>query len=182
MKKQNREKILLVAAAVCIGALLGDRLILQPAINTWNERSDAIASLEEQIFRGEALVEREDALRRKWSSMMESDLPSDDATAMNETLRRIDEIVQESRVRLTALQPGWQDGTDDDGLWKTLQVRASAYGSLEDLTRFIHLLETNPLPVRLESVEFGVRDKNSLELNMNMKFSGFQWIGKPSSS
>ena len=83
MKKQNREKILLVAAAVCIGVLLGDRLILQPAINTWNERSDAIASLEEQIFRGEALVEREDALRRKWSSMLESDLPSDDASAMN---------------------------------------------------------------------------------------------------
>ncbi len=182
MNKQNREKLLVIVAAVSIGILIGDKFILQPAINTWQERSDSIAELEEKVFRGQALMDREDALRRKWNSMLAEDLTNDDSVAMNETLRQVDEMVRESRIQLTALQPAWQEGTDNDGLWKTLQIRASAYGSLENLTRFIHLLETSPAPLRLESVDVGVRDKNTLQLNMNVRFSAFQWIGSPSSS
>lgn len=182
MNKQNREKILVIVAAISIGILLGDKFILQPAINTWQERSEAIADLKEKVNRGEALLDREDALRRKWNSMLEQDLTADDSVALNETLRQVDEMIQDSRIRITALQPSWQEGTDNSGLWKTLQIRASAYGSLEDLTRFIHLLETSSAPLRLESVDLGVRDKNTLQLNMNVRFSAFQWIGKPSSS
>jgi hypothetical protein len=172
MTTEQRITWLKIAAAVLIGLFAAERLVLSPLLlQPWKEQGERIALLREQIERGQLLLDRDVAIRERWTEMQRSDLPPNTSEAENELLKAIARWTANSRVSLTSLTPLWRN--HEEG-FQTLECRATATGSQAALGRFLYELETDPLAVRLETCEITARDDKGQQLTMNARFTALQ--------
>jgi Tfp pilus assembly protein PilO len=168
MEFKKREKILLIATLCCIVLLTGDRFILTPMGNLWKNRSKEISALKTSIEKGEILIDREKDLEERWRLMCEVCLTKDDSAVENRLLNRVQDWVTESGVALHSLKPRWSEMDEES---KRLEIRISATGSLEALSRFLFELERDPSPLRLEDIGISVRDNRSRNMDLSIRFS-----------
>src|SRR5271169_5582031 len=75
MKIENRQKVLTIVAISALALLALDRLILTPLGHIWTKRSERIAELSKDLSQGKQLLEREQTIRDRWSSMASNTLP-----------------------------------------------------------------------------------------------------------
>lgn len=169
MNKMRREKQLLLLAAISIGILLGDRLVVSPLTNLWRERSGSIQDLRLKVERGQALIDRDQAMRARWDEMMHEALSESRAKSENDVLAAVFRWAEESRIAFHGIKPTWRE--HEEGHF-TLECRANATGSLESIARFLFALETDPLALKVESLELAHRDEQGETLRMNLLFSG----------
>ena len=66
MGNDRRQKLLLIAAIICIGALAGDHFVVTPLANLWKARSSRITELQSNLAKGVLLVDRDEDLRSRW--------------------------------------------------------------------------------------------------------------------
>lgn len=172
MKKAgNREKLLMIVAVVSIVVVIGDNLILTPLMNFWDERSKRIGELREFVARGEALLEREDSVRRRWLKMKKESLSQQLSLAENDVYKAVDRWAADSQISFTSLKPHWQD-YDDEHEYKTLECRATGFGTLQEISRFLYELEHDPLSLRIEDFEIAARSNEADSLTLSLRFSG----------
>ena len=171
----GRERVLVIAMALCLGALAGDRLVVSPLYALWNERAAAINELEEFLSKSSLLVDRRDVLSERWAEMRARSLPPSESRAENEVLGSVTRWAQECRLEITALKPRW---IREDAAYSTLDLRATGQGSLEAITEFMYRLETDGLPVRVESIEVATRDDSGSLLTFDLAFTGLQLTGE----
>ncbi len=172
MKKAgNREKLLMIVAVVSIVVVIGDNLILTPLMNFWDERSKRIGELREFVARGEALLEREDSVRRRWLKMKKESLSQQLSLAENDVYKAVDRWAADSQISFTSLKPHWQDYDDEDE-YKTLECRATGFGTLQEISRFLYELEHDPLSLRIEDFEIAARSNEADSLTLSLRFSG----------
>ena len=72
-------------------------------------------------------------------------------------------------MTVTSIKPLWRRTADD---FMTLECRVDASGSLSTLTRFLHEVESDPLALRVDSVELGSRDRTGAQLTLGLQVSG----------
>lgn len=173
----GRERVLILAVAVCLGALAGDRFIVSPLYASWNERAAAIRELEASLAKSELLVGRFDSMSERWQEMRARSLPPGESRAENEVLRSISRWAGESRLEITSLKPRWVRG---DAEFSTLDIRAAGQGSMEAIAQFIYRLESGELPLRVDKLEVASRDDSGSLLTFNVVFTGLQLIGEDS--
>jgi hypothetical protein len=178
MTTEQRMTWLKIAAAAVVGLLLLDRFVVTPAARHWQDQSERIAVLREQVDRGHLLLDRETAIRERWDAMLRDDLPENVSEAENELFKAIARWVRDSRVSLTSLTPLWR--SHEQG-FQTLECRATATGTQAALSRFLYELETEPLAVRLETSEITARDDKGQQLTLNVRFTALQ-LGNPDSA
>lgn len=174
MDPKQRQHLLALAAMLCVGALIGDQLILTPLLNVWDERSTRIVELEESLQKGHVLVSREEPIKKRLADMKESALPGVLAVAENQILRSVDRWEQASRFRRTSMKLQWREFEDEK--YRTLECRAAGLGSIETIARFLYELEKDPLPLKLEEVEMTARDESGGYLTLGIVFSGLQFF------
>ena len=75
MNTAQREKWLVNLAIAAVVLLFGDRFVLGPLVTTWKERKERIEQLDQQVIRGQALMDRESAIRRNWLEMWQTAIP-----------------------------------------------------------------------------------------------------------
>ena len=90
------------------------------------------------------------------------------SAAENEVLRAFERWSQESRISISSIKPQWKRAGDD---FMTLECRADASGSMQELTRFLYDVERDPLALRVESVEITTRDNNGQQLSLALQVS-----------
>ena len=169
MNSVNREKLLLIAAAVAVVVLFGDKFVLGPLLMSWDDRSIRIEELEKKVVRGRALMERESAIRRRWMQMWQSGIPKTKSVSENQVLESVDRWASDSRISFTAIKPNWRE-SDQGHLM--LECRANGYGGLEEIARFIHALESDSLALKVDTLELTQRDDQGSSIGMNVNFSG----------
>lgn len=160
--------LLKIAAGAVVGMFLLDRVVITPAIANWHAQSERVALLREKVQRGEQTINREKSIRDRWAEMHRANLPKDVSTAENDVFKAVGRWARESQISFTSLTPQWQ--THEDG-YQTLECRMSASGDQKTLGRFIHELETDPMPVSLEECEVTTRDPHGAQLTMTARFS-----------
>jgi len=169
MQSVEREKMLLIAAVTAVVVLFGDRFLLGPFLNAWDKRSNRIEELQEQVSRGRALMDREASIRKKWGQMWEGGIPIAKAVSVNQVLESVDRWARDSGISFTSIKPTWR--ANDDG-HMTLECRANGFGDLEEIARFIHSLESDPMALKVDTLELTQRDERGSSLGMNLNFSG----------
>ncbi len=169
MAKNKRERLLLGATALVVAAFAADRMVITPLTELWSERSERIEELTARLEKGELLAGREEAIDEQWEAMHDGALPEDAAAAEREVLTAIGEWASRSRINVTALKPRW---VEDEELGRLLEIRLSAGGSLEALSRFLYELEREELALRLEDVDLSARDTRGAELSLDARFTG----------
>ncbi|MBL9136281.1 MAG: hypothetical protein JNK85_10450 [Verrucomicrobiales bacterium] len=169
MNPQDRQRKLGWLAAAALGILIGDQLILGPLIKGWKSRTDTIARLSKQVTQGQILLDRETGIRQRWDQIRTNTLSRQISVAEGQLLKAFDRWSQESGVGVGSVRPQWKRLDDDH---TTLECRVDAFGSLANLTRFLYLIETDPLAVKIEAIEIGTRDNEAQQLTLGLQISG----------
>jgi Tfp pilus assembly protein PilO len=166
----KREKLLILAAALCVIILLGDKFILSPMLNLWKTRAARITALEESLNKGTVLTDREETLTQRWQEMQGRSLTNEASSAENQVLNRVNDWARSSGLNVTSLRPRWI--IDEGQEARKLEFSLSATGSMESVTRFLYELERDPLAIRLEDVELATHDEQGREITLSARFTG----------
>ena len=168
----NRQRLLLVVAAVAVGLFVGDSLIFTPLIKSWQARSAEIAKLKKDVARGHSLIENGPRNRARWKEIQEQSLAKDPAQAEQELISAFDRWGRSSNIELGSIKPQWKRGATDRN--SLLECRVDATGTLSTLARFLHEVEKSPLALRVEAVELTTRDNNGQKLTLGLLVSGLR--------
>ncbi len=166
---QKRQQTLLVLTAVVVALWAGDRLILNPLLNSWRARSEEIVTTRKSITRGQQLLERAAFTRDRWTAMRTNALPASVSSAEGSVLKTFDKWSQTSGLTINSIKPQWKH--PEEG-FMTLDCRVDASGTMAALSRFIFELERDPMALKIESLEMNSRDKNGDQLTLGLQVSG----------
>ena len=166
INKREQQLIIAVIAAVVLWA--GNTLVVVPLTKHWKERATRMSDLRKSLTQGTLLLEREQSIRARWESMRTNTLPSETSLAESQVVKAFDRWSQDSRISITSISPQWKHDADE---YMTLQCRVEAAGTLNTLSRFLYDVEKDPMALKLESVELGVRDKNGQIITMGLQIS-----------
>jgi hypothetical protein len=169
MKPNNREQILLMVTLAAVGLLAANYLLLNPLQNAWKKRASTIAELRTKVSAGQALVDREQALRQRWSTMSANTLPRDFSAAEQQLLQAFDRWSRESRVTIMSINPQRKREAED---YVSLQCQVEASGDLGTITSFLFNLEEDPMAIRVESMEVSARDATGTQMALSLLVSG----------
>ena len=111
----------------------------------------------------------------EWRTYFESSLHSDNSIAEDAVLRAIRNWTGDSGILLTSFKPQWQNHEDR---YKTYDVRLVAEGTMREAVEFVHAIESDELPLKIEQLELASREKNGKLISVSVRFAGLQ-IGKP---
>lgn len=174
MKIKNRETLLKLVAVLAVIILVGDQFVLQPLLAKWNETAEEIRTLEEKYNKGQSLVDRERSYRRSWRILQRDDLNENRSAAEQVVLEAVQKWREESRVKSSGSKPQWKEF---DERYQTYNLRLSVEGSIREIAKFIHIVESDPLPMKVEELEIAARDKSGEDLSLSIHISGIQ-LGK----
>ena len=169
MKTDHRTRLLLLAALALLGILVADQMVLEPLDQAWNERAERLTLLRKNVADGTQLLQREEALRKRWRQMCANTLPNNPALAEQHLLKAVDAWAQESHAAITGITPQWKHDADE---YQTLGCRVDLASNLGTLTRFLYDLEKSPMALKLESVELVASDSLGQELTLGVRLSG----------
>ncbi len=165
----GRQQRLLIIAIVAVGLLGGERLVLNPLKAAWQGREARLTELKRSVARGTSLLSRDRNIRGEWGQMRTNALTGQTSAAQNQMIKAFNRWARESGVTLGSIRPQWKQLADDS---LALECRADATGNLGALTRFLYEAETDPLAVRVESLEMTTRDPEGQQLTLGLQVSG----------
>jgi Tfp pilus assembly protein PilO len=175
MPIKDREKKLVIATLVVVGLFVANLVILTPLQNAWKARSDRIAALRKQISDGKLLLQRQQGIRSHWAEMRDNTLTNNTSAAEQQVFNAINRWTQDSGATVSSITPQWKHDTDD---YITYECRLDVAGDMNSLTRFLYYIEKDPLALKLESVELGVRDKEGQQLTLGVQINGLVLTAK----
>ena len=168
MNQAQRRRWLSIAAVAIVGLYFADRLLFTPLTSMWTARSEQIAELRKSVEAARTLIDRSEALEHRWEQMIEASLPADEGEAESLVLGSVSTWAAEAGVQVTALRPRW---TDETGV-RTLECRATGFGTMRQLARFLYAIETSPLALKVEETTLAAADDTGSRLSIDVRFTG----------
>jgi hypothetical protein len=173
MEAKRRERVLMIGAAVCVALLLGNMLVVKPLTAHWKANQEAIDKLTMDIRRGEALLDRERGLNAEWDQMTSRTLAADQAQASRDVINAVERWTSDSGFNRSSLNPRWTtDSRERDRA--EYEVRITGQGTNSQIARFLYLLETDPLPLKIEEARISSSDPNGRTLALSLRFTAVQ--------
>ncbi|MBI5091002.1 MAG: hypothetical protein HZB26_00995 [Candidatus Hydrogenedentes bacterium] len=169
MDPERRKRLLIIAAAICIGAFALDRLVITPSFEYWNGRSAQIQELDKEIAESGGLLDREGELRQRWDTMKTQSLPKRVSDAESLVFQSVSRWASESKLSVTSLKPRW---VKVPPMAQTLEIQLEGTGNIENLSKFLFALETDALPLRVEDLQVSAQDDKGEKLALSVRFSG----------
>jgi len=166
---RNRQQMLVLTALAGLALLVADSLIISPLERAWHARTEKIVGLRQLVEKGDRMVKHEQGYRTDWARMQTNTLPHNPAMAEQQVLQAFDKWSQDSRISVNSITPQWKRDSDD---FTTLQCRVDVAGTVGTLSRFLFLIEQDPMALKIESVEITGRDKEGAQLSMGLQISG----------
>ncbi|MBX3729529.1 MAG: hypothetical protein KF858_10125 [Candidatus Sumerlaeia bacterium] len=171
MKADRRKRLLLAAAAICFGLFALDKLVLGPLGALWTEQARRIGTTGEALDRGTMLLDRRDSLAERWTSMKRESLPASTSEAETMVLDAIGRWSSASGLNVTGVRPRW---LRTDPVGDRFEVRLSAEGSINAVSRFLYALESDAIPIRVEETEIRSRADDGSVLTLSVRFSALR--------
>jgi hypothetical protein len=163
-----QRKWLSVAAAALVCLYFADRLALTPLANMWTARGVRIAELRKDIAEARSLLDRAEALERRWDQMLGASFPADEAEAEGLVLGSVNAWAAGAGLQISALRPRW---SGESGV-RVLECRATGFGTMRQVAGFIHAIETSPLALKIEETGLTSGDASGSRINMDLRFTG----------
>jgi hypothetical protein len=166
---KNRQQVLAIVAGAVVALFIADKVIIDPLINSWKQRTKQIAELRKKVDDGRSLVRRETSLRSRWEQMRTNTLPNNSSLAEQQVLKAVDRWCQDSRITPTAISSQWKHDAEE---YMTVEYRVEASGNLPTVARFLYDIEKDPMALRLQGVEISSHDNNGQQLSLGLQLSG----------
>jgi len=169
VKIKNRQQVLAIVAGIVVALFIADKVIIDPLINSWRQRTKQIAELRKKVDDGRSLVRREASLRSRWEQMRTNTLPNNSSLAEQQVLKAVDRWCQDSRITPTSISSQWKHDGED---YMTVEYRVEASGNLSAVARFLYEVEKDPMALRIQGAEISSHDNNGQQLSLGLQISG----------
>jgi hypothetical protein len=166
---KDRQQTLVIVAIVAVGLFAGDKLVFDPLMGAWDARSKRIETLRSQVAQGKGLLDRKEDITSRWDQWQRNTLTNNPSVAEQQFWQALDRWRQDSGVIISGTTPQWKSDTDE---YTTYQCRVDASGTLSTLSKFLFNIETEPMALKLESMELSARDKTGQQLALGLQVSG----------
>jgi len=170
METKNREKMLLIAVAVCGGLWLLNFLLISPLSNSWSARQDKIKELKTTIQDGRSRIASAKSIEDQWNHMNTNTLSPNPTVAESLLFKSFQTWAQTSQVVLVGQKP--QQKESDDPSFKNEEWHADVTGSLQQIFNFLTAVESSPMGLKVDSVELSSRDDRGTQLALGLTVSG----------
>ena len=168
MNLSKREQVVFTLTMVVLGLLIGDRLVLTPILETWDDLEARRSLLAGKLRQAEKVFSKSQLLRETWQSMLERGLHTTASEAESEALRAIREWSQESGLSLVSLKP---EVTDVGSRLGAVEIQATGNGPMRAAARFVYMAETSELPLRVTDMQLGALEQAADNLTLTLRLS-----------
>jgi hypothetical protein len=172
---KNRQQFLTILTLTAIGLLVLDKIVSPPLTSFWNKRSAQIVTLKNQVKEGDSLKHSKESLRRVWGEIKSSALTNDTTAAELQLGTGLNRWAQMSGIQIDNIAPNWKSGSDVS--YKTLECRVDVSGSIDRLSGFMYQLETDPMALKVQSVEMTSKDNTGSVIGLGVQVSGLVLTG-----
>ena len=178
MKGTKRQQTLAFAAIACIVLLAGKPLVLSPLMSSWKARSARLAKMKDDFKTGTFKISREASIRNQWDGIRNNALPDEKSQAEGKMYEAFQRWANASSISVNGIRPNWKDGEERNRKieYRTLECRVDASGSLGNLTRFLFEVESDPMGLKIESVDLTSRDEYGSQLQLSLEVSALQLV------
>ena len=118
---------------------------------------------------GTILVRRGD--KEEWRTYWEANLNSTNSIAQAQVLRAIENWTDDSEISVQLDKGEWRNHEDR---YQTYDVRLVAEGTMQEAVEFIHAIESDKLPLKIEQLELVSREKTGKLISVSVHFTGLQ--------
>lgn len=178
MVLSTRERIILMAAVVVVGALVADKLVLTPVMDTLERTETHKQQLLAELNEAQNLFQRQRLMERKWKALLSDGLGSA-AEAESRIARALDGWSGQAGLALSSVKPDRVASTK--GL-QEMTFTVAGRGSLYAVAQFLWHVETASLPIKVKDMQLGstseAGDSMSLQLRLSALYLGAK--AKPS--
>lgn len=164
----KRERIIGIVTVLIVVALVGDRFILTPAVNSLGDLKDRREALLAEINEAQNLFERRRLMEKKWQQLLGEDLKNE-SEAESRLLHAVDDWAQQTRFTLTSVKPE-RMLVVKSGL-KEMTFTIAGTGSLEAAGEFLWQVETAALPVRIKDIQLGSANETGNNMSLQLLLS-----------
>ena len=175
MRIDQRQRILAIIAVAVVALFALNKMVFNPVEEAWRNRSARLTKLQKSIEQGSMLIQRESHTRKMWNEIRKSTLPVDASQAETEMFGAFEKWSADSRVSISSIRRQWKRGATDD--YSVVEYRVDAAGNLSTLAKFLYNIETSPIAVKMESVEFTARDNNGDQIALGLLVSAVRLAG-----
>ena len=170
METKNREKMLLIAVAVCVGLYLVNLIVITPLSSSWSARQDKIKDLKNTIRDGRALMANAKSITDEWNRMRTNTLNPNETGVQSQLFRAFQTWAQTNGVVLVGQRAQRKDS--DDAAYNNEEWHADVTGDLTQIFHFLGSVETSPMGLKVDAVELSSRDERGAQLALGLTVSG----------
>lgn len=174
MGLSKRERIIVIVAALAVGALVVDKIILGPVKGRVDELKSRRDVLVADLGEAQSLFERRRLLEPRYRVMLSDDFRND-TEAESRVLRSLRDWSERTALTLSSVKP--ERVASDRGL-KEMTFAVAGTGTLRSVAEFLWYIETAALPIKVKNMQIGsaseAGDSMSLQLRLSALYLGAQ--------
>lgn len=168
MTFSTRERIILIATLVVLGALALDWFALTPLLERIDEADTQRRLLLNRMTKAENALSRRRGLAPRWRRMVAGSLTNDPGEAESQVLHAIGSWAERAGLNLTSVRP---DRSAEETPLPEIDFRAAGTGSMSAVSRFLYAMETGEIPVRVKNLQLSSRKEGTDSLSLQVTFS-----------
>ena len=168
MVLSKRERLLAAATVLAVAVLALDRFLLAPFMDLRAQAETEKQSLIGQMERATSLFALKGRLRPKWDEMLAGGLKGDPFDAETQVLHAVRDWSQEAGLDLASVKP---ERVALEGDIQEITFQAAGTGPMSAVARFLWLLETTSLPLRIKDLQLGSRTEGRDDLSLQLRIS-----------
>ena len=168
MGLSKRERYIAAATVLAVLVLVGDQYALTPLLESRESQQTERAVLTEELGRAAALFRRQGLYRKKWREMVEAGMRREPPEAEGAVYHALREWSKKSGLALASVKPV-KVATRGDLVEVSFQVAGA--GRMAQAARFLWLVETAAMPLRIEQLQIGSRKDGVDDLSLQLKLS-----------
>ncbi|HOX54024.1 MAG: type 4a pilus biogenesis protein PilO [Candidatus Omnitrophica bacterium] len=164
-----REKIILSICALLILAYFGVNFIFEPIKAKIDELNNQIGIAELKLKKSNKIIGYQESVEdnfKKYADLIKQ--KSSDEQEMSALLSEIEAITKDIKISISDMKPSRVRAID---FYKKFSVELEAEGLLEDLTKFIHTLQSQPHFLKIERMRLERRSMRTNTLRTSILIS-----------
>jgi hypothetical protein len=168
MAFSRREHYIIAATITAVLAFAFDRSLLTPLLDLRGRMNVAKEDALRRMENASLLFAQAKRMNRTWKKMLSGGLKGDVGQAESTLLHALREWSQDSEVTLSSVKP---ERVPQEGPLHLVTIHAVGSGPMRSMARFLWLIETAELPLKVEEIELGSRKEGTDDLSFQMRLS-----------
>ncbi len=168
MVLSKRERIIAIVAALAVVVLVLDYYAIKPLMESSTRLAAERLTATQKLNEAGVLLNRETAMRTKWKEMVADGLKDSPGDAEPQVLHTLQDLAGQAHLNISSLRP--ERSTKGDVV-REITVQTSGTGSMAAVSRFLYLVESAKIPLRITALQIGARREGKDDLALVARIS-----------